>query len=192
MEYELNFDDYYLDELVEDSETELSTTESNDNILRHILDTIEQGQNIAEVNDTASEASTDLDNTECYTVESESDDDHDHDNIPVPAVIISNKPLEYQYDDAWSEIETGCSVGPFLGRAYCNIDPSSRKPEDFFNALFDTEMWCMIADQTNNYAQRQIRKKRGLFTLNNNLNNSLHACSNEKEGKYHFLCLVFV
>ena len=46
--------------------------------------------------------------------------------------------------------------GPFTARQGLNIDMATKKPEDFFNLLFDDCMFETIADETNKYAKNRI------------------------------------
>ena len=47
--------------------------------------------------------------------------------------------------------------GPFMAKWGLNIEMETKNPEDFFNLMFDTHMFETIADETNQYAQSQIR-----------------------------------
>ena len=55
----------------------------------------------------------------------------------------------------WSNeiIDSGPSYGPFLSSRYTNIQNPHRKPEFFFESLFDERMWTIVADATNVYAR---------------------------------------
>ena len=46
--------------------------------------------------------------------------------------------------------------GPFTARQGLNIDMATKKPEDFFNLMFDDRMFDTIADETNKYARDRI------------------------------------
>ena len=46
--------------------------------------------------------------------------------------------------------------GPFTARQGLNIDMATKKPEDFFNLMFDSHMFETIADETNKYARNRI------------------------------------
>ena len=51
---------------------------------------------------------------------------------------------------------------PFFGKSFTNLNViESNKPEDFFNAFFDTNMWTTIAEETNRYARQTIAKNQG-------------------------------
>ena len=46
--------------------------------------------------------------------------------------------------------------GPFTARQGLNADMATKKPEDFFNLMFDNHMFETIADETNKYARNRI------------------------------------
>ena len=46
--------------------------------------------------------------------------------------------------------------GPFTARQGLNIDMATKKPEDFFNLMFDDHMFETMADETNKYARNRI------------------------------------
>ena len=69
--------------------------------------------------------------------------------------------LTEETEQGWSHIDTkNTAPGPFMGSPGL-IQDSGRKPEDFFNTLFNERMWVTIAEQTNVYARQKIRKARG-------------------------------
>ena len=60
------------------------------------------------------------------------------------------------------------------------MDSDSRKPIDFFNALFDQQMWLQIADETNRYAaQRRQSLGEDAFTECNHPNYRRYARLNK-------------
>ena len=44
---------------------------------------------------------------------------------------------DYEINCEWLERDTGPLIAPYTGFQKCLLDPLKRKPEDFFNALFD-------------------------------------------------------
>ena len=58
-------------------------------------------------------------------------------------------------------IDSGPSYGPFLSSRYTNIQNPSRKPEVFFQSLFDERMWTIIVDATNVYAKSKRATQHG-------------------------------
>ena len=67
--------------------------------------------------------------------------------------------LEGDIENGWErlEIDEIPDHGPFLVTPGLDLDTESRKPEDFFNNVFDDRMFTVIADATNNYAHKKIR-----------------------------------
>ncbi|MCG8626118.1 MAG: hypothetical protein MJE68_29485, partial [Proteobacteria bacterium] len=61
-------------------------------------------------------------------------------------------------ENGWKKIENDDipDYCPFLGHQGINLDTESRNPEDFFNNLFDLQMFIIIAEATNNYVRKQI------------------------------------
>ena len=61
----------------------------------------------------------------------------------------------------WLEQDTGAMVAPHSGFRQCLLDPTKTNPEDFFKALFDNQMYTIMAEETNKCAHRKI--ERGKF-----------------------------
>ena len=63
--------------------------------------------------------------------------------------------LEEDYGLAWDWVET--DPGPLFALysdfQQCLLDPTKDKPTDFFNALFENQMYTIMAEQTNLYAR---------------------------------------
>ena len=70
---------------------------------------------------------------------------------------------DYKIGWEWHEVDPGPLVRPYNGFRQCLLDPTTNKPEDFFNALFDTRMYTIMAEETNKYAQR--KKQREYFNM---------------------------
>ena len=77
--------------------------------------------------------------------------------------VAHNVELEEDYEIGWHwhEEDPGPLIAPYSGFRQCLLDPTKQKPEDFFNALFSTQMYTIIAEETDKYAQR--KKQRGKF-----------------------------
>ena len=69
---------------------------------------------------------------------------------------------DYEIGWEWHEQDPGPMVALYSGFCQCLLDPSKNQPEDFFDALFSTQMYTIMAEQMNNYAQRKIQ--RGKFS----------------------------
>lgn len=93
------------------------------------------------------------------TVEADVNEDVFHPRIPLPNF---NGDREFEEDSVygWKKLDEDGDAGipalPFMGTSGLNMHTDSRKPEDFFNQLFDTNMWEQIADSTNQYAAKQL------------------------------------
>ena len=70
---------------------------------------------------------------------------------------------DYQIGWEWFEVDPGPYIAPYTGFLQCLLDPKKDRPEDFFNALFDSNMYTIMAEETNKYAHRKIQ--RGKFLL---------------------------
>ena len=51
----------------------------------------------------------------------------------------------------YEQSDGGPSCGPFLSNSYCTVHNPDKKPELYFEALFDERMWTIISDATNLY-----------------------------------------
>ena len=69
---------------------------------------------------------------------------------------------DYEIGWEWQEVDPGPLVRPYNGFRQCLLDPTTNKPEDFFNALFDTRMYTIMAEETNKYAQRKKQSRKYL------------------------------
>ena len=79
---------------------------------------------------------------------------------------------EYKISWEWLKCDTGPLIAPYTGFWQCLLDPLKTKPEDFFNALFDDNMYTIIAEETNKYAHRkkQTRKYKKSFISTSKMN----------------------
>ena len=73
---------------------------------------------------------------------------------------------DYEIGWEWHEVNPGPFIAAYNGFRQCLLDPTTTKPEDFFNVLFDTRMYTIMAEETNKYAERkkQARENSELFT----------------------------
>ena len=107
-----------------------------------------------------------LDNSLDYDIE----DGNDYFGIPLqrPASRpMINFPGDVELEDdyeigwEWLERDTGPMIAPYSGFRQCLLDPTQNKPEDFFNALFESNMYTRIAEETNRYANARINNAEG-------------------------------
>ena len=71
---------------------------------------------------------------------------------------------DYEIGWQWLEEDTGPYVAPYTGFRQCLLDPTQNNPEHFFEALFSSHMYTIMAEETNKYAQRKLQ--RGKFFHN--------------------------
>jgi hypothetical protein len=66
---------------------------------------------------------------------------------------------QHDIQTGWStEDGDGPMIAPFTGDSKLNVDlPAQATPLDFFNLFFEPDMWDMMVQQTNNYAEEKIR-----------------------------------
>ena len=99
-----------------------------------------------------------------------SDEENNFDESP-PSRFMTNfgrdAELDCDLEDGWV-IPDGPSsnVGPFTGFSACLLDPEKKKPEDFFDALFEERMYTIIAENTNIYATRKKNSEYILIFIN--------------------------
>ena len=72
---------------------------------------------------------------------------------------------DYEIGWEWLEHDTGPHIAPYTDFRQCLLDPTKNNPEDFFEALFSSNMYTIMAEETNKYAKRKLR--RGKFFLHN-------------------------
>ena len=48
---------------------------------------------------------------------------------------------DYEIGWEWHEQDPGPMVTPYSGFRQCLLDPTKNQPEDFFDALFSTQLW---------------------------------------------------
>ena len=68
--------------------------------------------------------------------------------------------LDCDIEQGWKKIQPDIIPDhcPFTGTQGINMSTDSRLPEDFFNDIFDDRMFTIMAEETNNYAQKKIRE----------------------------------
>ena len=135
------------------------------------------GENLAFTNDHDNKSipTLDSDHDEYYTISSDSDDEElpsyhitnkemtifecwDRDNnILIDKQCWENNILIEQDDELcnWKHemLDSGPSTGPFQSTSYTNVENPDKKPEVYFNSLFDKRMWTVISEATNVYAR---------------------------------------
>ena len=72
---------------------------------------------------------------------------------------------DYEIGWEWCEVDPGPMIAPYTGFRQCLLDPTKNRPEDFFNALFDEQMYTIMAEQTNKYAHRKIQRGKLIFQI---------------------------
>ena len=65
---------------------------------------------------------------------------------------------DYEIGWEWIEEDTGPYIALYTGFRQCLLDPTKNNPEDFFEALFTSHMYMIMAEETNKYAQRKIQR----------------------------------
>ena len=62
----------------------------------------------------------------------------------------NDRELEEDYEIGWEwfKLDTGPLIAPYTGFQQYLLDPLKTKPEDFFNALFDDNMYMIMAEET--------------------------------------------
>ena len=68
--------------------------------------------------------------------------------------------LDCDVKQGWEKIQPDIIPDhcPFTGSPGLNMSTDSRLPEDFFNDIFDNRMFTIMAEETNNYAQKKYVK----------------------------------
>ena len=65
---------------------------------------------------------------------------------------------DYEIGWQWLEEDTGPYVAPYTGFWQCLLYPTQNNPEHFFEALFLSHMYTIMAEETNKYAQRKLQR----------------------------------
>ena len=163
-----------IDEILFPEEYQESEESSGENLA---LTNENSGENLALTNDhdNKSISTLDSDHDEYYTISSDSDDEElpsyhitnkemttfecwDRDNnILIDKQCWENNILIEQDDKLcnWKHemLDCGQSTGPFQSTSYTNVENPDKKPEVYFNSLFDERMWTVISEATNVYAR---------------------------------------
>ena len=64
----------------------------------------------------------------------------------------------YEIGWEWIEEDTGHYIALYTGFWQCLLDPTKNNPEDFFEALFTSHMYMIMAEEMNKYTQREIQR----------------------------------
>ena len=62
---------------------------------------------------------------------------------------------DYEIGWEWHEVDPGPIIAPYNGFHQCLLDPTTNKLEHFFNALFQSRMYTIMAEETNKYVHRK-------------------------------------
>ena len=65
---------------------------------------------------------------------------------------------DYEIGWEWIEEDKEPYIALYTGFGQCLLDPMKNNPEDFFEALFTSHMYTIMAEETNKYAQRKIQR----------------------------------
>lgn len=118
--------------------------------------------------DNVNSDNNDDDNDNGYIVESEGDsdnDEYDH-NASIPLInYTGDTEVEEDVLNGWPTmpVDTGATIGPFMGEPTLTLDSHDKDPITYFNALFDTNMWTTLCDETNRYAHQTKLTTLGIF-----------------------------
>ena len=74
---------------------------------------------------------------------------------------------DYEIGWQWIEQDTGPYIAPYTSFRQCLLDPSKNNPEDFFEALFTSHMYTIMAEETNKYAHRKLQRGKYIFSSQN-------------------------
>ena len=74
---------------------------------------------------------------------------------------------DYEIGWQWIERDTGPYIAPYTGFRQCLLDPTKNNPEDFFEALFTSHMYTIMAEETNKYAHRKLQRGKYIFSSQN-------------------------
>ena len=72
---------------------------------------------------------------------------------------------DYEIGWEWLEQDTGPHIAPYTGFQQCLLDPTKNNPEDFFEALFSSHMYTIMAEETNKYANRKLQRGKFFYII---------------------------
>ena len=150
--------------------SEIPSFSDNDTIDYEISDLQNQIQGIEDQLSGISDDDNDTGNplpesdNDYYEVETNEEDEE----VPVVRIPIQNYDRDFEHEEdfglGWEWTETdhvGPSYSEFTGKPGTLLDVKEKhKPEDFFNAFFDKNMWTVIAEETNRYARKRVNDQR--------------------------------
>ena len=61
---------------------------------------------------------------------------------------------DYEMGWCWPEVDTGPAIAPYSGFRQCLLDPTQNKPEHFLEALFDRQMYTIMAEETDMHKKK--------------------------------------
>ena len=65
---------------------------------------------------------------------------------------------DYEIGWEWIEEDTGPYIAPYTGFRQCLLDPTKNNPEDFFEALFTSHMYTIMAEEKPNTHREKFRE----------------------------------
>ena len=89
-------------------------------------------------------------------IDSSSNNDNEEENSRSKSSTIN---FNFANHWVWEIQDTGTSFAPFTGTPGLFLDPLDTKPVDFFNLLFENQMYKLIACETNKYAESKMQGK---------------------------------
>ena len=72
---------------------------------------------------------------------------------------------DYEIGWEWLEHDTGPHIAPYTGFRQCLLDLTKDNPEDFFEALFSSNMYTIMAEETNKYAKRKLQRGKFFYII---------------------------
>ena len=72
---------------------------------------------------------------------------------------------DYEIGWEWLEQDTGPHIAPYTGFRQCLLDPTKNNLEDFFEALFSSHMYTIMAEEMNKYANRKLQRGKFFYII---------------------------
>ena len=72
---------------------------------------------------------------------------------------------DYEIGWEWLEHDTGPHIAPYTGFRQCLLDLTKNNPEDFFEALFSSHMYTIMAEETNKYMNRKLQRGKFFYII---------------------------
>ena len=72
---------------------------------------------------------------------------------------------DYEIGWEWLEQDTGPLIAPYTGFRQCLLDLTKINPEDFFEALFSSHMYTIMAEEMNKYTNRKLQRGKFFYII---------------------------